>query len=148
MSRSEAMSATRERTFRARLDALPETAVFVETFCSDNDVTSADAMRLTLIVEELFTNTVMHGHRGDSEAAIYVSLSVEPDAVLLAYQDEAPPHDTLAHMRALQADADDTLRSGRVGGIGLLLVTHIGEGARYVYEGGRNCLWLRLPKLR
>ena len=80
---------------------------------------------------------------------IHVSLSVEPDlALLLTYQDEAPPHDTLARVRALPVDADDTLRSRRIGGIGLLLVTQIGEGARYTYEGGRNCLRLRLPKLR
>jgi len=142
------MSGMSERRFKARLDALPETAAFVETFCSDHNVAHADALRLTLIVEELFTNTVVHGHGGDSEAEIHVSLTVEPDAVMLTYQDEAPAHDTLSRVRALQGDADDTLRSRRVGGLGLLLVTQIGEGARYAYENGRNCLWLRLPKLR
>src|SRR5580693_6441012 len=61
------MSASEKRIFKARMSLLPEATVFVERFCSLHRVGRQDLLRLTLIVEELFTNTVGHGYGGESD---------------------------------------------------------------------------------
>lgn len=143
MSRSESMTTGDERTFKARLGLLADTAAFIEDFCAQNGVASREALRLMLIVEELFTNTVVHGYQGDCDAPIRVVLSTESGAVSLLYEDAAPRYDPLSRLtRAVDQDA--TIGSRPIGGLGILLITHIAENARYAHEGGWNRLWLKL----
>jgi serine/threonine-protein kinase RsbW len=148
MSDSESTTGVLEGVFRACLDDLPRTAEFIDAFCNANDVAAEDALRLTLIVEELFTNTVTHGHGGDCDEVIRVRMTVEPAAVSLLYEDAAPAHDILARLATLQVQADAEPWARQVGGLGVLLVARICEGARYAFEEGRNRIWLRLPKVR
>jgi len=142
------MDAGEERIFRAQLHVLPETAAFIEAFCNRCGIGTPDALRLTLVVEELFTNTVVHGYRGDSDAQIRIALSVSVDAVTLFYEDRAPAHDPLCRLPASATDADATLGSRPIGGLGVLLVTRFAEAARYAREVGCNRLWLTLPHRR
>jgi anti-sigma regulatory factor (Ser/Thr protein kinase) len=71
------------RSFPARYSIIPETARFIETFCASHDVGRDDGLRLTLIVEELVANTIVHGHGGESDAPIVIGFSVASDAVTL-----------------------------------------------------------------
>ena len=142
------MEGGEEHSFAAQLDRLPETAAFVEAFCHRHGVCQADALRLTLVVEELFTNTVEHGHHGDSDALIRIVLAVDGDAVALLYEDCAPPHDPLSLSPAAGTDPDATLGSRPIGGLGMLLVTQLAASARYAREDGCNRLWLKLQCAR
>jgi len=138
------MSVTEHRVFRARLSVLPETAAFVASFCRLHGIGRTDVLRLTLIVEELFTNTVEHGYGGDCDAPIHISLSADPAAVGLLYEDAAPPYDPLAPFFGLAASLADAVDSRPIGKLGVHLIRQLTEGARYVHEDGRNRLWLRL----
>ena len=51
------------RTFPARRDALPQVEAFLAEVCSAAGLDRAMCLRVTLLVEELFTNTVVHGQR-------------------------------------------------------------------------------------
>lgn len=135
-----------EREFTAQLRALPETASFVGAFCSRHGIDSPDALRLTLVIEELFTNTVEHGYHGDSNALIRVSLALDGNAVTLLYEDRAPPHDPLSRLPEAAVDVDATLGSRPIGGLGMFLVTQLVESARYAREDGCNRLWLKLAR--
>jgi serine/threonine-protein kinase RsbW len=137
------MNAADERIFKARLALLPDTAAFIEDFCARSGVGNREALRLMLLVEELFTNTVVHGYQGDCDAAIRVVLSLESGAVSLLYEDAAPRYDPLSRLTAA-TDQDATLGSRPIGGLGILLVTQIAGNARYAYEAGFNRLWLKL----
>jgi anti-sigma regulatory factor (Ser/Thr protein kinase) len=130
--------------FPARMASLPAMTAFIEAWCSRLGIPSADALRLTLIVEELFTNTVKHGHGGDSDAIVTLLVALREDHVSLLYEDRAPPHDPMARLRTLGRDADVTLGDRRIGGLGLLLVASLSEEARYAREDDRNRLWLTL----
>ena len=144
MSETEVMDGGEERSFAAQLARLPDTAAFVETFCQRHGVGHADALRLTLVVEELFTNSVVHGYRGDSDAPIRLVLAKDNDAVALLYEDCAPPYDPLSRSPEAATDPDATLGSRAIGGLGTLLVTQLAASARYARENGCNRLWLRL----
>ena len=128
--------------------ALPETAAFVEGFAHTHGFDHDDALRLVLIVEELFTNTVAHGYGGDCEASIRIALAVEAGEVELFYEDAAPRYDPLSRLSASRATVGAKAESQPAGGLGIHLVGNLTEGARYVYEDRRNRLWLRLRSTR
>ncbi|MEO8739318.1 MAG: ATP-binding protein [Casimicrobiaceae bacterium] len=137
-----------ERLFKAQLGLLPETAAFIDAFCRRHGVGLPVALRITLVVEELFTNTVEHGYHGDSEALIRVALGIDGDAVALLYEDRAPAHDPLSLFPETAVDPDATLGSRPVGGLGMVLVTQLARAARYAREDDCNRLWLKLSHAR
>ena len=138
------MTTDDERTWPARMERLAEATAFVESFCESHGLTRADALRLTLVVEELFTNTVTHGHGGDCDAPVRLALSAAASHIELSYEDSAPPFDPVAHhARAaseLEAPADDR----PVGRVGIALVLRMAAHARYLRDDGRNRLHLTI----
>ena len=138
------MTAGEQRIFKARMNALPEATVFVERFCSLYRVGRPDLLRLTLIVEELFTNTVVHGYGGESDAPIYISLRADGDAVGLLYEDAAPQYNPLSQLSGRAAKLAAAVEARPMGKLGVHLIRELTADARYVHEEGRNRLWLRL----
>jgi len=132
------------RVFAARLGVLPATAAFVADYCERHGIARDDALRLTLIVEELFTNSVTHGYGGDSDAPVELELAAGAGDVLLVYGDAAPPYDPLARPPVAALELEAPVEARRVGGLGLHLVARLAPGARYAREDDRNRLWLSL----
>ena len=138
------MDTGEQRIFKVRMALLPEAAVFVEGFCSLHRIGRTDLLRLTLIVEELFSNTVAHGYRGESDAPIYVSLYPDGDAVGLIHEDAAPQHDPLCQLSEHLPSFASSVGSRLIGKLGVHLIGQLTEGARYAHAEGRNRRWLRL----
>ena len=115
-NRPFSIPAAERRVFAARLSVLPATAAFVAGFCARHDIAHDDALRLTLIVEELFTNSVMHGYGGESDAPIELALATGAGEVTLVYDDAAPPFDPLARSRSRRTTCAAPLESRPVGG--------------------------------
>ena len=132
------------REFPARLASLHATADFVQAFCERHHLPRAAALRLTLAVEELFTNSVTHGHGGDSDATIVTGLSVHAGSLRLGSADAAPRFDPRPRLRtppaSLRAPADER----PTGGLGLHLVGQLASRVRYAYHGG-NRIVLAFP---
>ena len=140
------MTADVAGTWPARMGHLPETTAFVESFCAAHGLTSADALRLTLVVEELFTNTVTHGHGGDCDAPVRIALSATAGHIEIAYDDTAPPFDPVAHLASTAAALDSDADERRVGGLGIALVLRMAERASYSREDGCNRLVLTIAR--
>lgn len=124
---------------------LPESAAFVEAFCARHGIARNDALRLVLIVEELFTNTVVHGYRRECDAPIRIELTAEGGQVRLFYEDAAPRHDPLSPRPGLEAELAAPIEARPIGRLGVHLVQKLAESARYAYADGCNRLWLTLP---
>jgi serine/threonine-protein kinase RsbW len=124
---------------------LSDTAAFAQAFCDRHGIVRNDAMRLTLIIEELFTNTVQHGYRGESDAPISIVLSLTSGGVAILYEDSAPHYDPLARLSGSPASMSRPVESRPIGGLGVYLVGQLAERSRYVYENGFNRLWLTMP---
>jgi anti-sigma regulatory factor (Ser/Thr protein kinase) len=129
--------------FHARMDKLRALRQFLEAFCSEAGVTQDHCLRLNLVLEELFTNTVRHGHRGDSDAPVWVTLSATPEALKLTYEDSAPPFNPYG--KPPDASPDTTLEMRKIGGLGLLLTRKLAASREYAYLYGRNRIRLALP---
>jgi serine/threonine-protein kinase RsbW len=133
-----------QRTYPARLAAIADAAAFAQDFCRRHGVGLRETSRLTLIIEELFTNTVRHGYRGDCDQPIRIALGTEAGAVTLFYEDAAPRYDPLARINAMPASVAAPFESRAPGGLGVVLVGMLAASARYGYEDERNRLWLKL----
>jgi serine/threonine-protein kinase RsbW len=124
------------RSFPARLDLLPSVTAYLEETCPAAGLVRDDCLRLTLLVEELFTNTVVHGHGGDTDAPVSLSVEVGAREVALTYEDSAPSSDPFAARP--RPDESASVEERPVGGLGLSLIAGIVERLEYSHVGGRN----------
>ncbi len=128
------------RVFPARLRAFDQVKALIEEFATAADLTGEDRHKLTLIVEELFTNTVNHGFRGDSDSPVNLTLEETVGGIRLTYEDSAPRHDSIS--TGLRTDIDATINLRQVGGIGMAIALGLTRDASYDYVDGRNCVTL------
>lgn len=94
-------------------------------------VSDEHSLRLQLIVEELFTNTVIHGFKGDTDNMVKLSLAMTPAGITLRYTDTAPAYDPT--LRPSQNASHELL-----GGLGITLIQGMSQDFRYNRQDGRN----------
>jgi serine/threonine-protein kinase RsbW len=126
----------------ARLARMRDLRTFLEAFCASSQVGRDACLRLNLVLEELFTNTVRHGHGGDCDAPVWVSLSRQSGRVRVTYEDTAPPFNPYARLPAQSPDS--TLEMRKLGGLGVLLTREMASARDYAYVFGRNRIRLSL----
>src|SRR5437773_11362398 len=85
--------------FPARMDSMAEIRTFVEDACTTAGIGREDCLKLLLIVEELFTNTVTHGYREESESPAWLAFHPSDSGSSLRYEDAAPPHNPFGAYR-------------------------------------------------
>lgn len=98
------------------------------------------------VIEELFTNTVRHGYRDETDALVRISLALTDDRISLLYEDWAPRYDPLSRFAAAPSDLDAEIESRRAGGLGVYLIGRLVATARYAYESGANRLSLTIAR--
>lgn len=128
--------------FQARLDALGAVCDLLERFCEASGVVHDDRLRLNLVLEELFTNTVRHGHGKDSDAPVWVGFEAAAGHLSLEIEDTAPPYNPFAR----SVDVNLPLEERRIGGLGVHLARELSLGVEYAYVFGRNCIRLQVPR--
>jgi len=126
------MATADDCTVLARMEGLAEAIAFVEEFCVDRGIAAGDGLRLSLVVEELFTNTVVHGHGGGSDASVRLALRADATHLELSYEDSAPPFDPVAHAARSPVDPAAAIADRPIGHLGLALVVDMAERISYV----------------
>lgn len=133
---------TRMGMFRSRLEDWKLARAFIEDFCVGSGVARKDCLKLCLVIEELFLNTVKHGHRGGSDAPVWLTLSCMDGQVSLTYEDRAPPFNPFA--AATREMLEALAETRREGGLGVLLAHGLTASADYAHLYGRNRIRLAL----
>ena len=128
--------------FRSRLEAWKGARAFIEDFCRTAEVPREACLKTNLVIEELFLNTVKHGHRGGSDAPVWITLTAEGAHISLAYEDNAPPFNPFA--RATREMLEALAETRREGGLGVILAHGLTSSADYAYVFGRNRIRLEL----
>src|SRR5260370_41795106 len=85
--------------FPARMDSIAELLTFVQTACTAAGIGREDCLKVLLIVEELFTNTVTHGYREESESPVWIAFDPCDKGFTLRYEAAAPPHNPFGEFR-------------------------------------------------
>src|SRR5436190_18712758 len=89
----------RSAMFLARRAELRPMSALLEQFCGEAGLERSRCLRLNVVVEELFVNTVSHGHRGACAAPVWITLAAGAQAVQVTYEDPAPPFNPFGHVR-------------------------------------------------
>jgi anti-sigma regulatory factor (Ser/Thr protein kinase) len=122
--------------FPSRLEAWKDARSFIQAFCRSAEIPRDSGLKANLVVEELFLNTVKHGHRGGSDAPIWLTLAASDGEISLTYEDRAPPFNPFA--RATREMLEALAETRREGGLGVLLAHGLTASADYSYIFGRN----------
>ena len=133
---------TRMGMFPSRLEAWKKARAFVDDFCKGAQVPRHSCLKANLVIEELFLNTVKHGHRGGSDAPVWITLSASDGEISLTYEDRAPPFNPFA--RATREMLEALAETRREGGLGVILAQGLTATADYAYVFGRNRIRLTL----
>ena len=121
-------------------------AEFIALACAAAGVPRKTCLRLTLLIEELFTNTVVHGHGQDTEAPIHLTVDVGAESIAVTYEDTEPRSDPFATVGV--PDEAASVEERPVGGLGVVLIAAMAERVDYTYAGGRNRISLIMPSGR
>ncbi|HVQ93209.1 MAG TPA: ATP-binding protein [Mycobacteriales bacterium] len=121
-------------TVRATTAAGSEVAGFVQALSEQGGLTERQSYRLRLAVDEIVTNIVLHGYRGQP-GPVQLEGGTDGDQVWLRIVDEAPAFDPTTHdpRPRLAAQAD-----GREGGFGLFLAMSGVDDFSYDRTDGHN----------
>jgi anti-sigma regulatory factor (Ser/Thr protein kinase) len=115
----------------ARYAELPGLIARVAEQAAGLGLAADDTLRLQLVVEELFTNTIAHGHQGDSAHKVSLALGRNDGILTLRYEDDAPPFDHSEFGQNFRLTVE-------VGGQGLGLIHGMSKTIRYQRSGQRN----------
>ena len=132
--------------FPSRLAELRPLSAFLTDFCDQAGIERERCLRLHLVVEELFINTIRHGHRMDCDAPIWLSLEAGPEAVQVTYEDTAPAFNPYARLPDKPIDMTTTLERRALGGLGVLLTKELAATRDYAYVFGRNRIRLTMTR--
>ncbi len=113
----------------SRLDAFDGLVRALSEWASRAAVPSDDNLRdVILVLDELFSNIVIHGYRHDPDGDILVEATVEDDKVRVTLTDHAPLFNPL-----LVPEPDTTLplEARPIGGLGLLFVRRTADRLEY-----------------
>jgi serine/threonine-protein kinase RsbW len=120
-------------TFRGRLLSFAEVRALAEAFGRSVGADHGATLRVVLVLEELFTNTVTHGYSAGGEGLIWITLVSQGGAIEITYEDTGPAFDPLTGALAPRMAAEQA-----PGGLGLALVRGLSESAGYARIGDRN----------
>ena len=141
------MSNPASRCFDARSEPCAHVREWLEQFCKETNSSAHDTWQLTLVLEELFTNSMKHGYPGSkqtlSEWPVWVELTYSAGGIHARYEDAAFEFNPLENIQA--PDYSGPAESWRVGGLGLPMVAGIARDLRYERSAERNRLTLTLP---
>ncbi|MEO1193698.1 MAG: ATP-binding protein [Pseudomonadota bacterium] len=138
------MPAAVELAITGQLDNLAQVQEAVERFSEEEELSSSSSYALSLCLEELLTNIVMHAAPlSNAEISIAVSLAREGELVQVFIADDGPAYDPTA---SEEPDLDALLDDRPIGGLGIHLVRALSSRFDYRHAGGRNQVSITLPR--
>jgi serine/threonine-protein kinase RsbW len=123
-----------------RLHELDRLHTLVAQFSSTSRLSTEIAFALSLAIEELVTNVILHGYDDAAEHTIVVALSLDAGAVVVEMEDDGRSFDS-TQAPAVDLSLDPQQR--RIGGLGLHFVRSTMDEVTYQRRGNRNHLLMK-----
>jgi serine/threonine-protein kinase RsbW/sigma-B regulation protein RsbU (phosphoserine phosphatase) len=98
------------------------------------------AFAANLCLEELVTNTILHGLHGRPDRVIHIRLSLSEQWLEITIKDDAPPFDPFTQVP--KPELGLALDDRPIGGLGVHLVRTIMDDVRAYYDGTGNLIVL------
>ena len=134
--------------FDARTASCAQVREWLEAFCKKLKVSDHGTMQLTLVLEELFTNSMRHGYapfkaqNALREWPVWIKLTHSGAGIHVDYEDAAFAFNPLENIQP--PDYSGPPECWRTGGLGLPMISGIATDLRYERAKNRNRLRLTL----
>ncbi|MEX2616714.1 MAG: ATP-binding protein [Alphaproteobacteria bacterium] len=137
------MAAETAVTVTNNLEELNRATSAVSAFCSEHSELLPLEHRLTLVLEELLTNTISYGYDAADTMphVIEVRLSLADGWLHVTCEDDGAPFDLT---RQSEADMSGDVEDRPIGGLGIHLIMTIMDSVTYQRTGDRNRVDMRL----
>ncbi len=112
----------------SRLDAFDGLVRDLSVWAAEARIPGPTLRDVTLLLDELFSNIVIHGYQHDPEGDILVEATIEGDRVMVTLTDHAPAFDPL---QVPEPDTTLSLQARPIGGLGLLFVRRTADDLQY-----------------
>ncbi|WP_416896553.1 MAG: ATP-binding protein [Minwuia sp.] len=139
---TSAMTGRHSASFKCSADQVQPAALWVEETSSALGLPEKDSLRLALVAEEMFANSLHHANLTPG-GEVNISLSREGDEVRLDYREPGAAFNPLSVEVAEAPELD----RWPIGGLGLRLIHNVSSRADYEREGDFNRLsiWMEAP---
>ena len=111
----------------------------LEQFFQENNTPSI-SMPMTLILEELYTNTITHGASDGRDVFIEINLRIDRDELIMTYKDNGIPFNVL---ELPEPDLNASIENREVGGLGVHYVKALTDSVEYEYVEKHNVLKMK-----
>ena len=133
------MTAAPLYSFPARMESLGRMLLLVRAAAVDAEPSAA--LRAETALEELLTNTVVHGGVKQSAGAlVWLRVVADADVLRLHYEDACPAFDPRPKIEEALERTTNPMDQRPLGGLGLLMVCRLSDELHYQREHGRNCI--------
>jgi serine/threonine-protein kinase RsbW len=103
-------------------------------------ISSKVTMQLNLVLEELVTNIMFHGHLDGQEHGIDIEFSRNDQVLSVVVTDDAPAFNLLEQPD--DSRVDQPLEERKIGGLGIHFVKTVMDRVEYVRRDGKNVVTL------
>ena len=132
------------RELSNRLEEVSALAEKLSGWFLDAGVPQPVASAAVLMVDELLTNTVMHGYAGQADGWIEVVAQVNGEGLEVVLRDRAPAFDPRGQPLP---DTTELLEARAIGGLGLLFVRRMADSIGYRRSEDETGRWFNEVRL-
>jgi anti-sigma regulatory factor (Ser/Thr protein kinase) len=129
----------------ANSSEFPRLQAFIESTCRQAGCSAGQHLRMQLVMEELFTNTIKYGRNGAAPVSITVAMEFGGRRpITVRYEDDSLQHDPF-EQSGTEDELGFSVTRRRIGGLGIVLVRELGNEVQYAWSEGRNRVTFMVP---
>ena len=123
------------RDCEGRIHAIAALTDALTHWASERGVPPKVMASMSLILDELFSNVVMHGYRDDTTGRVAVEAHIDAQAFTVTLADQAPAFNP---MLVPEPDISLSIEERQIGGLGLLFVRRTADSLAYERVAGAD----------
>jgi serine/threonine-protein kinase RsbW len=133
------MPALSSLTVPGTLDSLKPIRDYVINATATAGLNKVLANRLRLAVDEIVTNSIVHGYdEAGIEGDIRIEADIDDERLMIVVEDSGPHYDPTQHNMPTQEDLSSPLDTRDIGGLGIYLAVNSIDEFRFEHVNDRN----------
>jgi serine/threonine-protein kinase RsbW len=133
------MPAISPLTVPGTLDSLKPIRDYVINATTTAGLNKVLANRLRLAVDEIVTNSIVHGYdEAGIEGDIRIEADIDDERLMIVVEDSGPHYDPTQHNLPTQEDLSSPLDTRDIGGLGIYLAVNSIDEFRFEHVNDRN----------
>jgi serine/threonine-protein kinase RsbW len=133
------MPALSPLTVPGTLDSLKPIRDYVINATTTAGLNKVLANRLRLAVDEIVTNSIVHGYDETGiEGDIRIEADIDDERLMIVVEDSGPPYDPTQHNMPTEEDLSTPLDTRDIGGLGIYLAVNSIDEFRFEHANNRN----------